>query len=147
MDYDRFSREISDPLPSIRSFFYRRTTSFSARIVTDVFTIHFIDGSPSNFVGAVISGNDRMFLLEVCSSIDVTWEVYDTARITAIGARFISILGTHNNHVVDSNRVIRVHNSSNTNALQVLGIEVPTRRLPAPAAFLRMIVINIEVQE
>jgi len=65
MDYAQFRREINTPASTASGMYQRRTTSFSARIETDVFSIEFENGQSRDFVAATVAGNERVFLVEV----------------------------------------------------------------------------------
>ncbi|MCL2527495.1 MAG: hypothetical protein FWE42_03670 [Defluviitaleaceae bacterium] len=83
MDYTHFRHEINFPTHSASARYQGRTTSLTARITTDVFTINFDDRS-ADFVGAAIAGNDRLFLLEL-GDVTPSHEIGDIVNITAIG--------------------------------------------------------------
>ena len=83
IDYSNFRLEINAPTSTSAGRYQDRTTSFAARIATDVFTIDLGDGH-INFVGAEIAGNDRIFLLELSEGITAPKVGY-VANITAIG--------------------------------------------------------------
>jgi len=88
IDYDDFRFEINFPMHSASGRYQDRTTSFVARIATDVFTINLGDGD-MDFVGATVAGLDRIFLLELNEDIAVP-EIGDIADITAVGMGVIS---------------------------------------------------------
>jgi len=83
MDFAHFRHEINTPTSTSAGRYQDRTTSFAARIATNVFTIDY-GGGHVNFVGAEIAGNDRIFLLELSEGITAPG-IGDVANITAIG--------------------------------------------------------------
>jgi len=83
MDYTNFRHEINSPTSTSSGRYQDRTTSFAARIETNTFTINLGDGH-TNFVGASIAGNDRIFLLELGTEITAPAIGY-IANITAVG--------------------------------------------------------------
>jgi len=76
--------EINNPTHTASGRYQDRTTSFSARIATNVFTIEFEDGNSSEFVGATVAGNDRLFLLEL-DDISGALAIGGVYNITAVG--------------------------------------------------------------
>ena len=89
MDTAAFRREINTPTGTASGRYQDRTTSFSARIATNVFTITFENGDSADFVGAVMAGNDRLFLLEL-SDANTDLRIGEVYRITAVGAGAIT---------------------------------------------------------
>jgi len=83
MDYVAFRREINTPTSTSAGRYQDRTTTFTARISTNVFTIDYGNGH-MNFIGATIAGNDRVFLVELDEGMTAP-AVGDIANITAIG--------------------------------------------------------------
>jgi len=88
MDYAVFRHEINSPTHTLSGVYQDRTTSFSARIATDIFTIVFEDGESKNFVGAEIAGNDRIFLIELSDNITV--QANDVVEVRAVGRGVIT---------------------------------------------------------
>ena len=89
MDYAEFRREINQPVHNLSGTYQDRTTSFSARIATDVFTVVFDDGERVDFVGARIAGNERIFLIELGEARPALAEG-DVFRVTAVGRGVVS---------------------------------------------------------
>ncbi|MCL2421221.1 MAG: hypothetical protein FWD03_05125 [Defluviitaleaceae bacterium] len=84
VDYANLRHEINNPTSTTAARYQNRTTSFFARIETDVFSIDFEDGSSSRFVAATISGNDRFFLIDLGETSEVL-EAGEIIEITAVG--------------------------------------------------------------
>ena len=102
MDYADFRREINAPMISHR--FQNRTTTYYARIATDIFTLAFREGENREFVGARIAGNERMFLLELAET-NARLETGDVVRVTSIGAGVISTASPPEENIF--NRIFR----------------------------------------
>ena len=100
MDYAEFRREINQPTHNLSGTYQDRTTSFSARIATGVFTITFDDGTSRDFVGARIAGNDRIFLVELAEVRPALTEG-EVFRVTAVGMGAISTGARPENNVFD----------------------------------------------
>jgi hypothetical protein len=85
MDYAIFRNEINNPNRSQGSRYQDRTTTFTAQIATQPFMLTLENGTQAQFLGAVIAGNERKFLVEVQDSQGALPAVGDVVRIRAIG--------------------------------------------------------------
>jgi len=131
-----FTQAVSSPF--VQHHYYRRTTTFTARIETEVFRITFVNRNSGYFVGATIHGNLNLFLLELSNEQAVTLAGNDIVRVRAACVGAIRDRRVpHRNNLNSDDEVVRIQAISRTRPYTTLG----------QATFLHMRVDTIEVLE